>query len=306
MKKVFKYQQFSDSLSLAEEFIDVILNPRINESVEPDEKVIHKILKGLANDLKFNYGLVFTFGAGIKSLYPTVENLIKNGNLKIDLTPENIVLLSFATLAIVFLEEKKNKGYDEMICPDCEGEGLSQKDCELCDNQGCEVCEGPCKKCGGEGKIKVDINKQEIKTLLEELKLKGIGNGIVKKLTKCVQAIGNIAKLLYKNTPYIITGFLDMIGYASILVPTMNAISFLVSNYNLDMDSLTGNFLSLGLGISSFIAKNGFMYIVDRLKKKFGIKVNPDIQEPTFIKPYDVKDGDSPKRDDKSKLITEQ
>ena len=142
------------------------------------------------------------------------------------------------------IEEKKNKGEEELICPDCEGMGWSQEHCEICDDEGCEECENSCQRCNGKGKIKVIINKDEIKSILEELKLKGIGNGIVKKLVKCVKAIGNIAKLLYKNTPYVITGFLDMLGYAGILIPTMNGISAVVSNYNLDLDSLVGNFLS--------------------------------------------------------------
>jgi Na+-transporting NADH:ubiquinone oxidoreductase subunit NqrE len=62
---------------MSQSFIKYVENYHINES-DNQSSVIDSILKGLSRDLKFNYALVFTFGAGIKAMFPIVENLIKN------------------------------------------------------------------------------------------------------------------------------------------------------------------------------------------------------------------------------------
>jgi hypothetical protein len=305
MAKVLKFNEHQLSIKAAEELIDMIINPKLNES-SIDDTYVQKILKGLSGDLKFNYGLVFTFGAGIKAMYPIVDNLIKNGNLKIDLNSENIVLLSLAALAVTYLEEKNNKSGDNKLeCKDCEGLGIIYNKCDVCEGEGCEECEVECETCKGKGYIDSVVTKADARTILEELKLRGIGNGIVKKLVKCFKSIGNLLKILFKNTPYIISGFMDMFAYTSILIPTMNAISALIGNYNIDMDTLVGNFASMGVGVGTFLAKNGFNYLVNKLKDKLNIKINPDLQKPTFARSYDIKDGES---DDmgKNKLIKEQ
>lgn len=282
-RRILRYNQHKESLKMAEELVEMIVNPKLNESV--DDSHIQKILKGLAFDLKFNYSLVFTFGSGIRAMYPVVENLIKNGNLKVELNTENVVLLTIAALAITYLEEKNNKAGDDAVeCPDCLGLGYtgevedgSDKDCE---------------SCGSTGIIKSEIKKSDVRTMLEELKLRGFGNGIVKKLVSCFKSIGNLFKILFKSTPYIISGFLDMFAYTAILIPAMNAVSWMVDKYDFNIETLPMNFLSIGVGVGTFLAKNGFNYLVNRLKDKLNIKVNPDLDKPTFARSYDIKDGE--------------
>jgi len=284
MSKVLKFQQHSDSLKMAEEIIELITNPQINESSKsgaPSDKHIKKILKSFQRDLSFNYSLVFTFGAGIKALYPIVDNLIKNGNLKIETNVESIVLLTFAGLAVVYLEEMRNKTGDEKVpCPDCESTGKDKLDCDLCHGKGCQYC-GDCPACGGKGYIKSVVNKEDARTILEELKLRGIGNGIVKKLVSSLHAIKNIVKTIFKNTPYVISSFMEMFGYTSILIPTMNAISSMIGKYHFTMDNLATNFLSLGVGITTFLARSGYNYLMKKLKKKYNIKTSGNIDKPT-------------------------
>ena len=284
MTRVLKFVEHENSIKMAEELIEMIINPKLNES-SIEDKHLKKILKGLAFDLKFNYSLVFTFGTGIKALYPIVDSLIKNGNLKVETNPENIVLLALAAVAITYLEDKKNKaGDDKIVCQECKGKG-----CKSCKN----------------GFIDSIVSKADARTILEELKLRGIGNGIVKKLVKCFKSIGNLLKTIFKNSPYVISGVLDMFAYTSILIPTMNAISALVGNYKFDMDSLISNFLSIGVGVATFFAKNGFNYLVNKLKDKLHIKINPDLEMPTAVRPYDIKDGDIGDMG-RNKLIKEQ
>ena len=106
-----------EKYQIAEDFCESIANPKINESLENSE--VLSILKKLSQDLKFNYGLVFTFGVGVRVMYPIVEELIKNGNFKVEATKENIVLVCIAALTITYLEESKNKSGDEQIPCDC-------------------------------------------------------------------------------------------------------------------------------------------------------------------------------------------
>ena len=88
-------------------------------------------------------------------MYPIVDGLIKNGVLKVEPTMENIVLVSIAALTITYLEESKNKVGDSEVPCDCK---IKSKDC---------------KNCGGTGMIKSVVTKQDARTILEELKLRG-------------------------------------------------------------------------------------------------------------------------------------
>jgi len=274
--KILRYTDYSKSNDMVEFLINNLENPIINESI--DDSYVKSVLKGLSNDIKFNTSLIFTFGTGITFMVPIVENLIKNGNIKIDLNPENLVLLSLTTLAILYLEEIKNKsGESEIDCP------CKSKECGKCKN----------------GKIKSKVTRSDAQTLLEELKMRGVGNGIVKKLMISFKAIGNLIKTLFRNSQYPIKGLLEMFGYASLLLPVMNALNALINKYEMNMDTITGNFLSIGIGITTFLAKNSINFLIDKLKKKINLKKSKSKESPM----HDIMDGEG---DNIGKLINEQ
>lgn len=299
MSKILKFNEHNNSLEIAEEFVNMIIHPKLNES-SIDDNYINKILKSLSNDLKFNYSLIFTFGTGIKFMYPIVENLIKNGNIKIDLNPENIILLSITALAITYLEENNNKeGSNKINCPDCVGF------CSICNGIGCVKCKTDCDTCEGSGQIDSIVSKSDAQTLLEELKLKGIGNGIVKKIVQCFKSITNILKIIFKNSPYVISSLLDMFAYTTLMIPTMNAISSLIGNYKFDMDTLPMNFLSIGIGLTTFLAKKSFNYLSDKLKDILNVNIDKNIQDNDNSAINNIKDGDTTNMG-KSQLIKEQ
>ena len=281
--KVLSYKQYQ----MAEDLANFIANPIINESDDKDTQ-IDSILKKLSNDLRFNYGLVFTFGVGVRAMYPIVEGLIKNGVLKVEPTMENIVLVSIAALTITYLEESKNKVGDPEVPCDCKSKS---KDC---------------KNCGGTGMIKSVVTKQDARTILEELKLRGIGNGIIKKMAECFKFLGNILKDLFKNTPYIVNGLIDMLGYTSILIPAMNGISAIIGKYDITMDTLIGNTSAIVLGISIFLSKYGFDWLVNKFKNKFGFNTK-GLDVPTAVRSYDIVDSDTDEETlGGNKLIKEQ
>ena len=258
--KILKFNDYYISKSMTEDFIDYLCNPKVNESIEQNE--IKKILSGLSNDLKFNYNLIFTFGIGIKALYPVVDALIKNSNIRAEITTENIILLTTASLFIIFLEEK-NKS-----------------------------------------KKNITVTRKDIKTILEELKLRGFGNGIVKKIVNCYKSINNIIKVIFKNSPYALGGILEMIGYTSLLIPTMNAVDSLIGKYHMTIDNLPENFLSLGIGVISFVAKNGLNYLINKLKDKLDINLPKNLGKHNIVPELIPNDNIDIKSNDE--LIKEQ
>ncbi len=248
--KILTYKQYE----MAEDLSVFISNPLVKESGDVKSQ-IDSILKKLSKDLKFNYGLVLTFGVGVRLMYPIVEGLVKNGSLNIEMNIENIILLSIASLTITYLEESKNNSGDSNLPCGCK------------DRDSCEKCEGT-------GMVKSIANKNDARTILEELKLRGIGNGIVKKMVECFKFFGNIFKDLFKNTKYVVGGLIDMLAYTSILIPIMNGISLIVGKYNLTMDSVIGNTYALTLGVSMFLSKHGFDWLYNKIKGKISKPVD--------------------------------
>jgi hypothetical protein len=240
MTQIFKFKEHIQWYELAENFLDNIINPQVFESSENSDGVM-SILKNLQRDLKFNIKLIFTFGTGIASMYPIVLNLIQNQNLKIELSQENISLLTLTSVVILALESEND----------------------------------------------YEISKEEVKSLLTELKLRGIGNGVVKKMVSSLKSIGNLLSILFKNTSKTIRNLIDMFAYTSILIPTMNALNSIISDYNWNMDTIIGNLSSLGVGLFAFLAKNGWDYLVTKLKRK--TEINPELDN--LVGKQDVDDG---------------
>jgi len=297
MARILKFGDYNKSEDQATEIIENMCNPQVNES-SVDDSVIKKIVKGLSNDLKFNYKLVFTFGTGIRFMYPIVENLIKNGSIKIEMSTENIVLLCITALSITYLEETQNRvGDSKVVCVDCNGMGF-EDDVDENDDEECQSCKGT-------GYIESHVTKKDAQTMLEELKMRGIGNGIVKKFVAGFKAIGSFFKVLLKGTPYVVTGLVDMIGYTALMIPAMNAISSFVGKYDITIDTLSANLLSVGVGVGSLVAKQGINWLVDKLKKSLHIKdMGVSLTTPTAVRAYNIIDSETDL--DNTKLIKEQ
>ena len=260
MKKIVKFNDYQKSVTLLEEFVNKLVDEKLHES-EIKDKNVKNIAEQLQKDLNFNFGLIFTFGAGINAMYPIVTHLLKNSNLNVEMTLENIVLLTITAIAIAYLEEKKNKtGEVSIDCDSCLGEGLLQN----------KVGEVQCNKCSGTGQVKSLVTKQDTDTLLAELKLRGLGNGIVKKLVKCFVSVGEFLKMIFKHASLVISNFVDLFAYTSLLIPTMNAISGIINANSLNLENLpmeiAKNLLVFGVGVGTLLAKRGFEWISKKIK----------------------------------------
>jgi hypothetical protein len=161
-----------------------------------------------------------------------------------------------------------------------------------------------------EKKFKDEHEEQDLiddsKSMLEELKMRGVGNGIIKKLVKAYYSIKEIFKLISRNIGAIVNGFIDMFAYTSLLIPVMNGILSVINKYELNLDTLIQNFIGLSIGVGTIIAKHGISLIISKLKDKFKIdkeEIIDNIDTSGDIKKFgDIISGD----DEKSELIKEQ
>jgi hypothetical protein len=270
MSKILRYKDYSLSEERALELIQNICNPQMNESKLGDD--FKSIASKLSKDLKFNFGLIATFGAGIKLMLPVVNSFIKNGTFNFELNQENLILLTITIVAIFYLEETANKAGDEL-------------------------------NADGEKSI---VTKKDAQTLLEELKMRGIGQGIVKKFVAAFGSISKFFKMLFRGTPYVINGLLDMFGYASLMVPCMNALSSFIGKYDMTIETISINLLSLGVGVGALLAKQGVSWLVKSISKGLGIKkLGKDLEKPIEVRPFDIIDVETDNLE-RTKLIKEQ
>jgi hypothetical protein len=142
--------------------------------------------------------------------------------------------------------------------------------------------------------------------MLEELKMRGFGNGIVKKLMKSLESVKNIFLIIGKHLGAVVGSIIDMFAYTSLLIPIMNGIMYIINKYDLNIETLPQNFLGLAMGVGTIIAKHGIVEIVNRIKNRFPInpkEVLDDIETPAIQRFASF--GDSEEEQD-GDLIKEQ
>ena len=134
-----------------------------------------------------------------------------------------------------------------------------------------------------EKKFKNPKEEQELiddsKSMLEELKMRGLGNGIVKMIIKAINSIKNIFNLIGKHTGAVVGGIVDMFSYTSLMIPVMNGIQYLVGKYDLTPETLVQNLIGLAAGMGTIIAKHGVVYILNKLKGKWPFKKKEILDE---------------------------
>jgi hypothetical protein len=265
MNRISRFEDYKWE-SMAYEFIDAF-DSKINES-DKEHTNYRDLYAGIVSDLKLNFNLVSTFGAGIGAFYPIVSELMLNIGQSIDITKQSVVLATICAISIVYLEEKKIKD--------------PKKEEEL---------------------------RKDAKSLLEELKMMGIGNGIIKKIVESLKSIKSIFFLVARHIGSVSGGFMDMFGYTAMLMPIMNAIYYMIDKYDLTPETLVQNFVGLSIGVGTVIAKRGISYLVNKIKTKFPInkkKVIDSIETPVIHKFGDISYGDAESDNTDSELIKEQ
>ena len=226
-----------------------------------------RIEKKVLSDLKLDAKLVFTFGAGIGALYPVVQNMMQNLSLSGVEMTQETTVL--LTIACITIVFLEEKKY---------------------------------KTPEEEEKLTKDS-----KSMLEELRMRGIGDGIVKKVMKSIESIKNVFATISKHVGAMVGGVIDMFGYTAILIPIMNAILWIIGKYDMSVDAVIQNFFSLGAGIASRIAKHGIVEHINKLKGIISNKTKEEIidelETPVIQRFSDIRDKESEQEGD---LIKEQ
>jgi hypothetical protein len=204
---------------------------------ESDETEYKKEYLLVFRRLRLNGNLSLTFGAGIKALYPIVDKLMTN--MKISSIDITADKVVLLTICAFTIVYLEEKKF----------------------------------KDGQEE----DILTKDSKSMLEELKMKGIGNGIVKKVKELFKSITGIFNLIGKHLNSVVKGFVDMFAYTAILIPIMNGILYVVGKYDLSVNTFLENFAALTMGVGTLIAKNGIISIIDKLKDKISAKDKKEI-----------------------------
>jgi len=150
--------------------------------------------------------------------------------------------------------------------------------------------------------------QKDAKSLLEESRMKGVGDGIIKKIIKALQSIQNIFKMIGKHTGAIISGFIDLFSYVSLMIPMLNAVMYVIGKYDLNLDTITLNFAGLAMGIGTIITKHGILDIINKIKDRFPVdkKIIDEIETPVIQKFGDGDYSKTPIVDDDVEMIQEQ
>jgi hypothetical protein len=193
---------------------------------ESNEVNYNKIQNKVITDLKLNTELVLTFGTGIGTFYPIVYQLMEK--MKIDSIELTYDKVVLLTICAITIIYIEEKKFNSTF--------------------------------------EEDILRKDSKSMLEELKLMGIGNGIVKKLIRIFKSITSIFKLIGKHVGSIVGGFMDMFAYTAMLIPIMNGILYVIGKYDLNFDNFIKNFIGLSIGVGTIITKHGISMILNKLK----------------------------------------
>ena len=266
-----KIQRYTD-YTLQNEMAEEFLNSFDKMVKESDgDTSYQKVAKKVISDLKLNVSLVTTFGAGIGALYPVVQGLMENMNLDSFILTPESIVL--LTLSSVTIAYLQEKKFKS-----AEEEDQLTKDS---------------------------------KSMLEELKMKGFGNGIVKKLIKSLESVKNIFLVIGKHIGAVIGSILDMFAYTSMFIPIMNGILYLIGKYDFNLETLPQNFIGLGVGVGTIIAKHGIIELVKKIKNKLGLgdkvakEVVDEVETPIIQKFGDMTYGDATSTEN-GDLIKEQ
>ena len=258
-----------NDFNLTESMVEYFINEFNTQILTESKEEDLSILRKIVSDLNLNFRLVSTFGFGIGAFLPIVNQLMKNMDLSSVELTRETIVLLTLTAISIIFLEEKKP-------KDPEEEAQLIKDS---------------------------------KSMLEELRMKGIGDGIVKKLINCLKSAKNIFKIIGKHLGAVVGGFMDMFAYSAIMVPIMTTLSSVINKFDLNLDTMPQNFLMLATGVGTIIAKHGISYLLKRLKGKLKIsdkvekEIETEIETPTITKVTRFGDGDSNQSGD---LIKEQ
>jgi len=237
MERIIKYEQYANSEKLAKELIDRLLY--ISESDDIDQSNVDKFKKIHKNIVKeLRFNFKFITTFGMG--ITVFYPFIESliKHSKLDITvTDNTIVMMGICIAAIIYLEEKK--------------GFINKDDE-------------------------NYIKKWVRSVLEEFRLNGV-YGIVKKITKSMSLLKTIFSIISKNVGNVIESVVDMFSYTALFVPFLNAVNYVVSKHDMDIDSLISNLASMSFGVTTIAVKHYFKDIINRLRNKFKINIDTDI-----------------------------
>jgi hypothetical protein len=263
MKRIKHFDEYSAAYKMAETLLDKF-ESTINESEDKkdyksiQDEEISKLKSGVSGDIKLNFSLVSTFGAGIGALYPVVDSLLTKSSMQVD--TRSVVLLTIAAVSMIVLEQMQHMS-GRITASELEEYKKLEK---------------------------------ETQAVLEELKMAGFPNAktgtknggtdntvlgmvvdAIKSIFKIFSSIhrkikdSKFSKFIKMSGATVFGGLTDMLAYTGMLIPIMNGINAMIGLYNMDLQSFISNSTLLLSSIGLILAKHGVSYLANKLKNFF-------------------------------------
>ena len=174
------------------------------------------------NNLEIHKKLINEYESVLPELALIGGSLLKNSNLKIDLTNNNLLLFTIAGLSVCVMTDAKFLLDNDIIKSEYEA---------------------------------------ELKSILEELKLNGIGNGLVKNFSNFLGSILSISLKIYQKKDII-----DVLKQKNLL----QSVNLYVDKYKLSLDNYVKNLEKLSKLLTVYLKSGKFDELKNKLSKKSG------------------------------------
>jgi DNA repair ATPase RecN len=217
-------------IEMAKSFLSFLFTESITESTD---NVLHN---AFIDNLKMHKILANSYSSIISALNLITETLINNSNLNIKM-------------------EAPNKSPDKFA----ESQDSYNKAVMLFSIAALSVCIMDEGKFLRKNKFNKNEYEIEIKSILEELQMSGIGNGLVKTLSKIYESIFNMSKVIFKSKSI----------YDSFNEPNLlKSIVLYIRRYKLSIYNFSDNFKSLSKTIRNiYLKENDLEEIKNKLSK---------------------------------------
>ena len=182
-------------------------------------------IKPIIITLNMNEVLYDVFNDLVNITSPLIQSLSINSNIQNNI--EVNAMLTLGSLMVYYLEERKLNNVD--IIP---------------------------------GYTNDDVLRDDIRNILEELKMSGNGNGTVKKISESIGIISNIIGLVYVNE---LEANIFNIANKGHLNKIIHSINTIIEKYNMNVDQFNQNFTIVNNGLSSKVGLDSLKEIFNKL-----------------------------------------
>src|SRR5574344_335853 len=129
------------------------------------------------------------------------------------------------------------------------------------------------------------------KSIIEELKMRGVGEGLVKKSVKILELIKKLFMKIGRCVSLLIFELGEMFAYTALMIPIMNAIFSFVGKYSFTFDTCIFNLKTFIFGVATLGAKYLIKTIIAKIKANKSLSNNKVDKIEQELDTDDTEDG---------------